>query len=180
MSDDYGQPPSGGPPPPPPPPGQTPPPPPSGSPSAAGAPPPPPSTYQAPPPPGYVAYSAGPQPTGNLSRISGLTTTMAVLVGLTAAASLITAITSSTLRDRAQDFLRGELTDDEFLDKVNPVLSIQGIVSFASLAAAVITMIWIYRVARRTCGRSSAAPPSTRCSPSSAGCSHRCSTSSRC
>lgn len=118
--------------PPPPPPAPTPPPPPDGL----------------TPPPGYVAYQNQPTPAGTLGRVSGLAKAVTVLTVITAVGSLITAVLTPTIQDAADDFLAGNIDEDTFISEYTPLLIGQGLQGFAQLALAVVSIIWLFRVAK--------------------------------
>lgn len=117
-----------------------PPPPPSSSP-----PPPPPPNLA--PPPGYVAYGNAPVPTERVRRIKGLSTAILVLVGIAGAASLIGAVLAPGAADSAQDFLNGQIDEDEFAESIAGLTFAQIIGGLTTLAAMVVVMIWMYRIA---------------------------------
>lgn len=121
-------------PPPPPDPGSTPPPP------------PPPSGLT--PPPGYVAYQGAPTPTGTLSRVLGLKKVIVILSIVTAVGSLLTAVLTSTVRGSADDFLAGRLSEDDFIADYAPVLIGQLVQSVGQFALAIVSIIWLFRVAK--------------------------------
>ena len=70
-----------------------------------------------------------------------------MLIILSTIGTAITAATTASLADTARDFLDGRISSNEFTDEANPVLAIQSLLGIVSLAAGVITIIWMYRVA---------------------------------
>ncbi|MEL6893400.1 MAG: DUF4328 domain-containing protein [Actinomycetota bacterium] len=115
-------------------------------PSATPPPPPPPGTLT--PPPGYVAFQGAPTPSGTLARVGGLRTAIVVLCAVTAAGTLLTALLTGTVNDAAEDYLAGNISDTDFIADYAPILIGQGVQSVGQLALAVITIIWLYRVAK--------------------------------
>ena len=100
------------------------------------------------PPPGYVAYKAAPAPTAEVKRIGGLAITVMILTGVVALGTLGTMIMSGGVSQDAEEFLEGQLTDSEFEDAIGPLNAVQLLTGLATLATAVITIIWMYRIAR--------------------------------
>lgn len=123
-----------------------PPPPPPGAPGATPPPPPPP-----PPgltaPAGYVAYNTAPTQGGQLSAIRGTAKWAMILTAVAGVASLASALLSANLASKAQDFLDGRISEDEFLDAnaIAPLGQILGGVPL--IAAAIFSVIWMYRIA---------------------------------
>lgn len=108
-------------------------------------PPPPPVSLQ--PPPGYVAYGSAPTPTGRVGRIGGLAKANTILIGITAAITVFVAMLSPGANDAAQDFLDGRTSSTEFTDAIVGYSLVQGAASLLMLAAMIIVMIWMYRIA---------------------------------
>lgn len=119
-------------PPPPPPPGGTPPPPPPGL----------------TPPPGYVGYQGSPSPSGEVKRVRGLATAGVIIVPIVAVATFLQAVLSAGVADDAESFLAGELTDDEFQDSILALGSVGALASLATVAAGIVTIIWMFRMAK--------------------------------
>jgi hypothetical protein len=122
---------------PPPPPTSTPPPPPP------GAPPPPPPGLQA--PPGYAGYQYG--PTVPTRRIGGLATSIVIFTAIAGVTGLLSAILSAGIADDARDYLAGDLSEDDFAAAVLPLSGAQLLGGIATLVTAVLTIIWMYRIA---------------------------------
>ena len=100
------------------------------------------------PPPGYVAYNASPTPAAEVKRIGGLATTVMILTGVVALGTIGTMILSGGVSQDAEEFLEGQLTDSEFQDAIGPLNAVQLLTGLATLATGVITIIWMYRIAR--------------------------------
>ena len=105
-------------------------------------PPPPPSSMA--PPPGYAGY----QPTnwaGALRRVKGLAVAAVILTAVAGIGQIISIATADASREAARDYLRD---GDE--DAFNESLVASGagslIVGAATLALAVITIVWLHRI----------------------------------
>lgn len=90
-----------------------------------------------------------------MKRVGGLSTALAILVGVVGVAALFSAILSGGLRDTARDFRAGLISEDEFLESYVAV----GLLGFVQLAATIaaftLTVIVMYRLAsnHRALGR---------------------------
>jgi hypothetical protein len=98
-------------------------------------------------PPGYVGYT--PTPLGNfpLKRVGALSKAAMILVAVAGLCSLLTYLIGLPLVDDAEAFLRGETSSDDFARTMAPygvVVLVQGV---ATIAAVVLVMIWMYRLA---------------------------------
>lgn len=144
-----------------------PPPTPPGPPTGAGGgqfggspvPPPPPPNLT--PPPGYAAYNIAPVPQTQLRRIKGVATATMILTGVAGVGAVITAITTPGATDSAQDYLAGRISEDQFLDDYTAFGLTQSLQSIATIATAVLTIIWLYRIAAnvRALGRATTWAP---------------------
>jgi uncharacterized BrkB/YihY/UPF0761 family membrane protein len=84
-----------------------------------------------------------------------------VLAAVTAVGSVVSSLITANLSGQAQDFLDGRITEDEFLD-VNALAPLAQILSgVPSIAAGVLGMIWMYRIATnvRCLGRTTTFAP---------------------
>jgi len=115
-----------------------------GSPSTP-LPPPPPTTLTH--PPGYVAYATAPTPTAQVARIGGLTRWVVGLVAAAGLASVLSAVLLIPVLDTAADFVRGDISESDFEDSYVTVQLIQGVQSVIGIAAGVVTIVWMYRIA---------------------------------
>lgn len=88
-------------------------------------------------------------------RVRILALGVLIATGVTIAASAITTILTPAAADRADQFLDGLISEDEFLDSYGAISSAQLVQSVATAATAVMTIIWMYRVAKnvRSVGR---------------------------
>jgi hypothetical protein len=138
-----------------------PPPPPPVGPPVVGTPmpPPPPPTLTA--PAGYVAYQNGPAPAATVSRVGGLAKWVMGLVGVAGIAGVLSAVLIAPMIDTASDFIRGDISEDEFEDAYVGVQLVQGLQSIVGLAAGVMTIIWMYRISKnvRAYGRATTFAP---------------------
>ncbi len=99
------------------------------------------------PPPGYKGYSNNPVQE-MLKRVGGLATTVTILTAVVALGTLATTILSAGVARDAEKFLQGDLTDSEFQDAIGPLNAIQLLTGLATLATGVVTIIWMYRIAK--------------------------------
>jgi hypothetical protein len=83
---------------------------------------------------------------------------LTAVTGLGAALSVAVAPAAS---DRATDFLNGEISEDQFLDDYGPTLLAQALQGVGQIAAAILTIIWMFRVASnvRAFGRATTFAP---------------------
>ncbi|MEM8745504.1 MAG: DUF4328 domain-containing protein [Actinomycetota bacterium] len=113
-----------------------------------GAPPPPPPPANLTPPPGYQAYQNSPVPFGTtLSRVSGLSKAIVIVTALVVPATLAALAASFGIRDSADDFLAGRISEDDFTGDYAAVGLFQILAGVLTIAVIVLTMIWLYRVA---------------------------------
>lgn len=98
-------------------------------------------------PGGYVGYDTGPAVGGAVKRVGGLSKVVAILVGLVALATVVQTAVSSTVSDDASAFLAGDITDNEFEDSIVAVGAIGSLTTLLTIAAAVVTVIWMFRIA---------------------------------
>ncbi len=99
------------------------------------------------PPPGYVAYGSSPTPLTSLRRVRGLSVALMSLTAVAAIATVVSTILTAAVAEDARKFLDGELSDDEFQSAIGPVNAVQLITGLATMAAFVVTVIWMYRIA---------------------------------
>lgn len=94
-----------------------------------------------------MAYNAAPTPTKPLSRVKGVATATMILTGIAGLGGIITAVTTPSAVDSANDYLAGRLSEDQFLDDYTTFGLTQSLQSLGTIATAVLTMIWLYRMA---------------------------------
>ena len=99
------------------------------------------------PPPGYAAYASHPTPAGAVRRVGGLAIPIVISTVVVALGTLVSAFLSAGLANDAADFLAGSISRSEFEDAIVPVNSVQLLVSVATLATGVLTIIWAFRIA---------------------------------
>ena len=127
----------------------------------ASPPPPPPPPSGLTPPPGYAAYDGSPTPTAGVRRVGGLAIPIVVSTTIVALGTLISAFLSAGITTDAADFLAGGIEQSEFEDALVPLNSVQLLVSVATLATGVLTIIWMLRIAKnvRSFGRATTWSP---------------------
>jgi Domain of unknown function (DUF4328) len=122
-----------------------PPPAPSPLPASSPAPPPPPPGLNA--PAGFVAYSSNPTPATPAKRVGGLGKAVVILTAIVALSSLVTTALSIGISSDAADFVAGETSQSEFEDALAPLSAVQGLATVATIAAGVVTIVWMFRMA---------------------------------
>lgn len=82
-----------------------------------------------------------------LKRVGGVARAANILVGLAAALVALAWLAGRSVTDEAEAFLAGETSSDDFIEAAAPfaLLSFLQLVTF--IAAIVLVMIWMYRVA---------------------------------
>lgn len=108
-------------------------------------PPPPPPGLTA--PPGYVAYQNAPTPTGQLKRVGGLAKWAMIATAVTGVLSAVSAIVLAPVLGQASDFLDGEISEDQFNDAYLSSQLLSTLQTAVGLAAGVLTILWLYRIA---------------------------------
>jgi hypothetical protein len=113
------------------------------------------------PPPGYAAYDSHPTPTAPTRRIGGLAIPIVVSTVIVALGTLVSTFLSAGVTTDAADFLAGSIDQTEFEDALVPLNSIQLLVSVATVATGVLTIIWMFRMANnvRAFGRATTWAP---------------------
>lgn len=84
---------------------------------------------------------------GVVRRVGGISKAVMVLPALVAAVTVVQAFVSSGVTDDASAYLAGDLTDDEFRDAIVAVGAVGGLVTMLTLAAMIVTVIWMFRIA---------------------------------
>ena len=121
--------------------------------TAPDLPPPPPLA----PPEGYVGYSPTNWGTG-LRRVNGLAKAIVIVLAVIAVGTAINVATTGAAADAAVTFLESQRTDAD-VDAFNEDFAVNGLTlaltRFASLAAAILSVIWLFRIAanHRSLGR---------------------------
>jgi hypothetical protein len=108
-------------------------------------PPPPPTGLIA--PPGYAGYTASPFGSVALKRVKGLSVAATVLVAASALLPVASILARNAIVGDAEQYLAGSTTSTDFTEAIISWLLIGMLVGVATLAAAVLTMIWMFRVA---------------------------------
>jgi len=84
---------------------------------------------------------------GGVRRIGGLATPIVVSTVIVALGTVISSVLSASISTDAADFLAGGISQDEFEDAIVPLNSVQLLVSVATLATGVLTIVWMFRIA---------------------------------
>ena len=98
------------------------------------------------PPPGYVAYGDPGAATGTFRRIGGLTKALVVLTAIGMVATALSTIVQWSLRNDARIF-RQSPTSIDFAGKLGGYLAASALAGSIALAAGVIQIIWVFRMA---------------------------------
>jgi hypothetical protein len=110
------------------------------------APPPPPPPNMA-PPPGYVGYGGpGAAMDAQYSRIGGISKAMRILLMILIPLQLVGLISLFTIRDKARDFLNGDISEKKFEEATQANLGTLSVPVI--IAIIVLTMILMFRMAR--------------------------------
>jgi hypothetical protein len=115
-------------------------------PPAVPPPPPPPPNLVA--PPNYAGYAGGPIGSVPLKRVGGLAKVVMALVALAGLMPLVDLAMRQTVVDEADRYLAGGVSDTDFTEEIIGYVLITTLSGFVTVAAAVLTMIWMFRVAR--------------------------------
>ena len=93
--------------------------------------------------------------------MSGLAKAVTVLAAVAAFGSIITALTTPAAVDSARRFRAGTISETQFLDDYAAFGLTQSLQGVGTLATAVLTIIWLYRVAKnvRIMGRATTWAP---------------------
>lgn len=120
--------------------------------------PPPPPGAPIPPPPGPTGYPAPPpahpeqgfvgQYHHGFERIGGNARSITILLGIYAALQILGIPVQFAVRSKARDYLAGTISADTFKEAINPLNALNALQSGATIAIAIITMIWMRRMIR--------------------------------
>lgn len=94
-----------------------------------------------------VSYSSNPTPLAATKRVGGLAKAVVILTAIVALTSVITTVLSIGVSADAADFVAGTTSQAEFEDSLAPLTAIQGLGGVATIAAGVLTIIWMFRIA---------------------------------
>lgn len=94
-----------------------------------------------------MAYGSAPTPAQKVSRISGLATAISVIVAIAGIGGLLNTFLQAGLRSDAEDLLAGRISDTDFNDKLLSSSAFSAVAGVATIAAMVLVMIWMYRIA---------------------------------
>lgn len=82
-----------------------------------------------------------------VSRIKGLSTAIVIVIAIAGVGSLINGILQTSLRNKAEDYLAGTISESEFDDSVLSFSAFSAIAGIGLIAGAVLVMVWMYRIA---------------------------------
>lgn len=117
-------------------------------------PPPPPGPHGPPgPPPGYVAYGTPQATIAAASPVGGIGKALGILLMISAPLQALSVVGTLQLSGKARDYLDGTISENEFRDATT--LNIGSLSGLLVIPIAVLTMIWMYRMAQnlRVLGR---------------------------
>ena len=83
-----------------------------------------------------------------LERVGRLATATVAFTAVAAAVSIAAIWASQAAQDEAQALLADEITPEQFVQRAAPYLLMTAVQAVATLAAAVLTMIWMFRLAK--------------------------------
>jgi len=85
---------------------------------------------------------------GPVARVTGLAKAIVVLTAVVAVATVGTTLLTLGVTGDASDFLAGQASEDDFRDALAPLNAIQALAGVATAATGILTIIWMYRIAR--------------------------------
>jgi hypothetical protein len=115
-------------------------------PPAVPPPPPPPPNLVA--PPGYSGYASGPIGSVPISRVGGVSKATIALIAIAGLIPLLDLLVRQSVVDEADRYLAGEYSDTEFTESIAGYALLTALSGLVSIAALVLTMIWMFRVAK--------------------------------
>ncbi len=83
-----------------------------------------------------------------LQRVGKLASATVVLTAVGAALALLAIWASSAAQDDAEALLDGTISTDDFVERAAPYLLMSTVQGVATLATAVLTVIWMFRIAQ--------------------------------
>lgn len=83
-----------------------------------------------------------------LKRVGGVTTAAIVLVAVSALVAVLTVLVGQTFSDEAETYLADGMSNTEFIEEVAPYLLLTLLQRAVSIAAAVLVIIWMFRIAK--------------------------------
>lgn len=94
-----------------------------------------------------VGYTPSPMGSVPLRRVGGLGRAAAILVAIVGALGLLGYVSGRATEGDARRFLDGELSRSDFVEAAAPYGLVTAVQGAATLAAAILTIIWMYRIA---------------------------------
>ena len=83
-----------------------------------------------------------------LKRVGGVTTAAIVLVAVSALVAVLTVLVGQSFSDEAETYLADGMSNTEFVEEVAPYLLLTLLQGAVSIAAAVLVIIWMFRIAK--------------------------------
>lgn len=83
-----------------------------------------------------------------LKRVGGVTTAAIVLVAVSALVAVLTVLVGQSFSDEAETYLADGMSNTEFVEEVAPYLLLTLLQGALSIAAAVLVIIWMFRIAK--------------------------------
>jgi len=99
-------------------------------------------------PAGYVGYSSTPINSVGLYRIGKLTKAAIALAATSAIVTLLSILALQAAQNDARLLLDDSIDVEEFVQRALPYLLMSVVQAVATLAAAIVTIIWMYRIAK--------------------------------
>ncbi len=83
-----------------------------------------------------------------LKRVGGVTTAAIVLVAVSALVAVLTVLVGQSFSDEAETYLADGMSNTDFVEEVAPYLLLTLLQGAVSIAAAVLVIIWMFRIAK--------------------------------
>lgn len=110
-------------------------------------PPPPPPGSQLAAPPGYVGYTPSPMSSVTLKRVGAVSRAAQIVVAIAALGAVAAFAAGLAISDDAEQYLDGDLSRSDFQTAILPYSLVGLVQGAATLAAVVLVIIWMYRMA---------------------------------
>lgn len=95
-----------------------------------------------------MAYAATPINSVSLERVGKLATAVVALLGVTSVLAVIAVWTSQAAQSDAEALLDGTIDAETFVERAAPFLLMTAVQGVVTIATAVVTIVWMYRVAK--------------------------------
>jgi len=83
-----------------------------------------------------------------LKRVGGVTTAAIVLVAVSALVAVLNVLVGQSFSDEAETYLADGMSNTDFVEEVAPYLLLTLLQGAVSIAAAVLVIIWMFRIAK--------------------------------